>query len=68
MLCFTAIPCGKQTCMYDVPLVGSDGTKATAVVACHKDTSGWNPSLSIFKQLNVEPGTAAFCHLNYTIL
>ncbi|GLJ25092.1 hypothetical protein SUGI_0479920 [Cryptomeria japonica] len=41
---------------------GEDGTRAEAVVVCHKDTSAWNPSHVAFQVLNVKPGAASLCH------
>ncbi|GKV16588.1 hypothetical protein SLEP1_g27210 [Rubroshorea leprosula] len=52
----------RKTEVYKVPVVGSDGTKAEAVAACHKDTSAWNPNHLAFQQLKVKPGTVPICH------
>ncbi|XP_062083685.1 BURP domain-containing protein 17-like [Humulus lupulus] len=54
----------QATETYVVSLVGGDddGTKAEAVVACHKDTSQWNPNHLAFQMLKVKPGTVPICH------
>ncbi|KAF9601759.1 hypothetical protein IFM89_022873 [Coptis chinensis] len=52
----------KSTEAYKVPLVGADGTKATAVAVCHTDTSKWNPKHLAFQVLKVKPGTVPICH------
>ncbi|GLT50728.1 hypothetical protein SLA2020_241940 [Shorea laevis] len=52
----------NKTDAYVVPLVGSDATKAKALVICHKDTSFWNPKHRAFQQLKVKPGTIPICH------
>ncbi|OMO59834.1 hypothetical protein CCACVL1_24585 [Corchorus capsularis] len=52
----------KKTTVYDVPLVGVDGTKVNAVAVCHKDTSAWSPNHIAFKFLKVKPGTVPICH------
>ncbi|OMO54410.1 hypothetical protein COLO4_36497 [Corchorus olitorius] len=52
----------KKTTVYDVPLVGIDGTKVNAVAVCHKDASGWSPNHIAFKFLKVKPGTVPICH------
>lgn len=51
-----------STKAYKVPLVGADGTKATAVAVCHTDTSKWNPKHLAFQVLKVKPGTVPVCH------
>ncbi|XP_052884278.1 BURP domain protein RD22-like isoform X1 [Gossypium arboreum] len=51
-----------STMVYKVPLVGMDGTKAKALVICHKDTSAWSPSHPVFEILKVKPGTVPICH------
>ncbi|XVF47305.1 hypothetical protein PTKIN_Ptkin03bG0099200 [Pterospermum kingtungense] len=51
-----------KTAVYNVPLVGNDGTKAKAVAVCHKDTSAWNPNHMAFRVLKVKPGTVPICH------
>ncbi|XP_062113882.1 BURP domain protein RD22 [Humulus lupulus] len=52
----------QATEAYMVSLEGSDGTKAKAVAACHKDTSEWNPKHLAFQVLKVKPGTVPVCH------
>ncbi|XVF47288.1 hypothetical protein PTKIN_Ptkin03bG0097800 [Pterospermum kingtungense] len=53
----------EKTDVYRVPLVGIDhGTKAKAMVACHKDTSAWSPNHSAFRILNAKPGDGPICH------
>ncbi|KAH7849533.1 hypothetical protein Vadar_019175 [Vaccinium darrowii] len=56
--------CHKLTATkaYVVSLVGVDGTKANAVVACHADTSAWNPKSLALQVLKVKPGTVPICH------
>ncbi|KAL4310838.1 hypothetical protein GQ457_01G038890 [Hibiscus cannabinus] len=51
-----------KTTVYKVPLVGRDGTKASALAVCHKDTSGWNSKHMAFEILRVKPGTVTVCH------
>ncbi|PPD85891.1 hypothetical protein GOBAR_DD17176 [Gossypium barbadense] len=51
-----------STVVYKVPLVGMDGTKAKALVICHKDTSAWSPNHPVFEILKVKPGTVPICH------
>ncbi|XP_039017891.1 BURP domain protein RD22-like [Hibiscus syriacus] len=51
-----------KTDLYNGPLVGEDGTKATALGVCHKDTSAWNPNHLAFQVLKVKPGTVPVCH------
>ncbi|KAK8629021.1 hypothetical protein V6N13_077880 [Hibiscus sabdariffa] len=51
-----------KTAVYKVPLVGRDGTKASALAVCHKDTSGWNSKHMAFEILRVKPGTVTVCH------
>ena len=53
---------GGGTRAYKVPLVGEDGSKVTAVVVCHVDTSGWNPRHLAFLVLKVRPGSIPVCH------
>ncbi|KAK8543383.1 hypothetical protein V6N12_015933 [Hibiscus sabdariffa] len=52
----------EKTEVYKVPLVSDDGTKANAMVACHKDTSAWSPNHVAFKILKVKPGSVPICH------
>ncbi|XVE78949.1 hypothetical protein DITRI_Ditri14bG0019200 [Diplodiscus trichospermus] len=52
----------KKTDVYEVPLVGIDGTKANALAVCHKDTSSWSPNHIAFQVLKVKPGTVPICH------
>uniref|UniRef100_A0A7N0UTE0 BURP domain-containing protein n=1 Tax=Kalanchoe fedtschenkoi TaxID=63787 RepID=A0A7N0UTE0_KALFE len=52
----------STTRAYVVPLVGADGTRATAAAVCHTDTASWNPKHLAFQVLNVEPGTVPVCH------
>nr|XP_018633935.1 BURP domain protein RD22-like [Nicotiana tomentosiformis] len=47
---------------YMVSLVSADGTKAKAVVVCHKNISAWNPKHLAFKLLKVTPGFVSVCH------
>ena len=51
-----------KTRTYVIPLVGTDGSKAKAMAACHSDTSAWHPKHVAFKVLNVKPGTVPICH------
>lgn len=51
-----------STKAYKVPMVGADGTKATAVAVCHTDTSKWNPKHLAFRVLKVKPGAVPICH------
>ncbi|KAF5194471.1 Burp domain protein rd22, partial [Thalictrum thalictroides] len=52
-----------KTHVYKVPLQGKvDGTIIQAMVACHLDTSKWNPLHLSFYQLKVKPGEATICH------
>ncbi|KAK8513422.1 hypothetical protein V6N12_052611 [Hibiscus sabdariffa] len=51
-----------NTDLYKVPLVGENGTRATALAVCHKDTSAWDPKHLAFQILKVEPGTVPVCH------
>ncbi|KAE8656692.1 putative BURP domain-containing protein [Hibiscus syriacus] len=37
------------TVVYKVLLVGNDGTKATALSICHRDTSAWSPITLLFR-------------------
>ncbi|KAJ6762342.1 hypothetical protein OIU74_024943 [Salix koriyanagi] len=50
-----------ETEVYEVPLVGSDGTKVKAVTVCHLNTSAWSPDHMAFKVLKIKPGPAV-CH------
>lgn len=52
----------KSTKMFEVPLFSSNGSKATAIAACHEDTSKFNPEHLAFKLLKVKPGEATICH------
>ncbi|XP_078438180.1 BURP domain-containing protein 6-like [Wolffia australiana] len=56
--CHTA----RSTKAYTVSLAGAEGTKVEAVVACHTDTSKWNPKHIAFQMLKVKPGTVPVCH------
>lgn len=47
---------------YVVSLVGANGAKVKAAVACHADTSKWNPKHLAFQLLKVEPGSVPVCH------
>ncbi|KAL9671863.1 hypothetical protein QQ045_009436 [Rhodiola kirilowii] len=47
---------------YSVPLVGSNGSKVNAVVACHTNTARWNPKNLAFQMLKVMPGSVPVCH------
>ncbi|KAA3489795.1 BURP domain protein RD22-like [Gossypium australe] len=51
-----------STVVYKVPLVGMNGTKAKALVICHKDTSAWSPNHPVLEILKVKPGTVPICH------
>ncbi|GLT82132.1 hypothetical protein SLE2022_005420 [Rubroshorea leprosula] len=51
-----------KTDVYEVPLIGSDGTKVKAIAVCHKDTSTWNPRHLAFQVLKVKPGSVPICH------
>ncbi|EEF39407.1 hypothetical protein RCOM_0586060 [Ricinus communis] len=42
--------------------MGIDGSKATAAVVCHLDTSAWNPKQFAFQVLKVKPGGPPICH------
>ncbi|KAJ6292171.1 hypothetical protein OIU76_024146 [Salix suchowensis] len=50
-----------DTEVYEVPLVGADGTKVKAVTVCHLNTSGWSPDHMAFQVLKIKPGPAV-CH------
>ncbi|XP_012090068.1 BURP domain-containing protein 5 [Jatropha curcas] len=50
------------TKVYIAGLVGGDGIKAKGVVACHSDTSAWNPGHLAFLLLNMKPGDGTVCH------
>ncbi|KAB5511766.1 hypothetical protein DKX38_028794 [Salix brachista] len=50
-----------DTEVYEVPLVGADGTKLKAVTVCHLNTSAWSPDHMAFKVLKIKPGPAV-CH------
>ncbi|KAI4377858.1 hypothetical protein MLD38_015425 [Melastoma candidum] len=52
----------QETRFYVAPMEGSDGTGVKAVVACHTDTSKWNPKHLAFQVLKVQPGTVPICH------
>ncbi|OMP10972.1 hypothetical protein COLO4_04121 [Corchorus olitorius] len=52
----------KKTIVYDVPLIGVDGTKVNAVAVCHLDTSAWSPKHVAFQFLKVKPGSVPICH------
>ncbi|XP_043693854.1 BURP domain-containing protein 3-like [Telopea speciosissima] len=52
----------RDTRVYKVPLVATDGTKAKAIAVCHIDTSKMNPKHLAFQQLKVKPGTIPICH------
>lgn len=52
----------EHTRVYEVGLVGADGTKVDAVAVCHTDTSAWNPKHLAFQVLKVKPGTVPVCH------
>ncbi|CAM8923208.1 unnamed protein product [Rhodiola kirilowii] len=47
---------------YSVPLVGANGSKVNAVVACHTNTARWNPRNLAFQMLKVSPGSTPVCH------
>ncbi|KAB5511150.1 hypothetical protein DKX38_030184 [Salix brachista] len=47
--------------VYEVPLVGADGTKVKAVTVCHLNTSAWSPDHMAFQVLKIKPGPAV-CH------
>jgi len=50
-----------DTEVYEVPLVGADGTKVKAVTVCHLNTSAWSPDHMAFQVLKIKPGPAV-CH------
>ncbi|KAB5534435.1 hypothetical protein DKX38_017521 [Salix brachista] len=50
-----------DTKVYEVPLVGADGTKVKAVTVCHLNTSAWSPDHMAFQVLKIKPGPAV-CH------
>ncbi|KAB5511860.1 hypothetical protein DKX38_028888 [Salix brachista] len=50
-----------ETEVYEVPLVGADGTKVKAVTVCHLNTSAWSPDHMAFQVLKIKPGPAV-CH------
>ncbi|KAK2661166.1 hypothetical protein Ddye_007699 [Dipteronia dyeriana] len=52
----------QTTRAYNVPLEGTDGSKAKAVAVCHTDTSAWNPKHLAFQVLKVNPGDCPVCH------
>ncbi|OMO54411.1 hypothetical protein COLO4_36498 [Corchorus olitorius] len=52
----------KKTIVYDVPLIGVDGTKVNAVAVCHLDTSAWSPKHVAFQFLKVKLGSVPICH------
>ncbi|XVE63924.1 hypothetical protein DITRI_Ditri07aG0059900 [Diplodiscus trichospermus] len=41
----------KKADVYEVPLVGIDGTKANSLAVCDKDTSSWSPNHIAFQVL-----------------
>uniref|UniRef100_A0A7N0VIK0 BURP domain-containing protein n=1 Tax=Kalanchoe fedtschenkoi TaxID=63787 RepID=A0A7N0VIK0_KALFE len=47
---------------YSVPLVGANGSKVNAMVACHTNTARWNPKNLAFQMLKVTPGSVPVCH------
>ncbi|KAB5511861.1 hypothetical protein DKX38_028889 [Salix brachista] len=50
-----------DTEVYEVPLVGADGTRVKALTVCHLNTSAWSPDHMAFKVLKIKPGPAV-CH------
>ncbi|KAJ9139751.1 hypothetical protein P3X46_030455 [Hevea brasiliensis] len=51
----------NATKVYMVPLIGTDGSKAKALVICHMNTSAWSPQHPAFQLLKVKPGSPV-CH------
>ncbi|KAF9660967.1 hypothetical protein SADUNF_Sadunf19G0018800 [Salix dunnii] len=50
-----------DTEVYEVPLVGADGSEVKAVTVCHLSTSSWSPDHMAFQVLKIKPGPAV-CH------
>ncbi|CAM8960165.1 unnamed protein product [Rhodiola kirilowii] len=48
--------------VYNLPLLGANGNKVNAVVACHTNTDQWDPNNLSFQMLKVKPGSAVICH------
>ncbi|CAM8963141.1 unnamed protein product [Rhodiola kirilowii] len=48
--------------VYNLPLLGANGNKVNAVVACHTNTDQWDPNNLAFQMLKVKPGSAVICH------
>ncbi|KAL6660578.1 hypothetical protein ACP70R_001613 [Stipagrostis hirtigluma subsp. patula] len=53
----------RQARAYMVDMEDARGGAVTVAVACHTDTSRWNPEHVSFKLLGTEPGGAPVCHL-----
>ncbi|XP_018505414.2 BURP domain-containing protein 5-like [Pyrus x bretschneideri] len=53
----------EKTRAYMVPMEGADGTKANAVIICHRDTSKFAPNNWGLSQLHLKPGEGPLCHL-----
>ncbi|KAL4325724.1 hypothetical protein GQ457_11G013160 [Hibiscus cannabinus] len=52
----------KTTHLYEVYLIGKDGSRGTSLAACHQDTSSWSAEHLAFHVLKVQPGTVPICH------
>ncbi|KAK8519910.1 hypothetical protein V6N13_031615 [Hibiscus sabdariffa] len=52
----------KRTHLYEVYLIGKDGSRGTSLAACHQDTSSWSAKHLAFHVLKVQPGTVPICH------
>ncbi|GLT96938.1 hypothetical protein SLE2022_145290 [Rubroshorea leprosula] len=48
--------------LYEVSLVGENGSKVKAPVMCHMDTSQWDPDHIAFRLIKVQPGRSPVCH------
>ncbi|XP_061354889.1 uncharacterized protein LOC133299445 [Gastrolobium bilobum] len=48
--------------VFKVSLSGENGDKVEALGICHLDTSDWNPSHILFKQLGIKAGKDPVCH------
>ncbi|XP_074309606.1 BURP domain protein RD22-like [Silene latifolia] len=52
----------KETSLYEISMVDSEGKKMDAIGVCHKDTSSWSPKHVSFQMLKVKPGSVPVCH------
>uniref|UniRef100_A0A803KX19 BURP domain-containing protein n=1 Tax=Chenopodium quinoa TaxID=63459 RepID=A0A803KX19_CHEQI len=47
--------------VYEITLMGEDGTRVNAVASCHMNSKAFDPNLMVFRMFNTQPGSPV-CH------